>query len=231
MTSSSEGQANVVLVEVDGTLIDDRQVQLDLRNYVESICGESCRERYFHILERLQRVLGYNDYLGALQRYRIEYPGDSEVLSLPSFLLDYPFANRLYPEALTVLRRLQSWRRTVVLSEGDAIFQPRKIERSGIHAAVEGRVLIYLHKEDAVEDLEARYPGHRYILVDHNPEKLAAFRNIWGSRLFTILVRHGISAEDQKIRFIPDLAVENIAELLDVDFAHLLAGSPVQAAR
>jgi len=139
----------VFLVDVDNTLLDNDRIQNDLKHHLEVEFGEACRDRYWAILEELFTNLGYRDYLGALQRYRVEHPQDIHLLSVSSFLVDYPFANRLFPESLDVLERFRSWGETVILSDGDVVFQPRKVERSGISEAVEGNVLIYIHKEEA----------------------------------------------------------------------------------
>jgi hypothetical protein len=135
----------------------------DLKRHLEREFGPACRDRYWAILEQLFNELGYRDYLGALQRYRVEHPKDIHLLSMSSFLVDYPFANRLYPGSLDVIERFRSWGRTVILSDGDVVFQPRKVERSGIFEAVEGNVLIYIHKEEALDDVERRYPAEHYV--------------------------------------------------------------------
>ena len=147
------------LVDVDNTLLDNDHVQADLRRHLEREFGAGCRDRYWAILEGLFAELGYRDYLGALQRYRVEHPHDVHLLSMSSYLVDYPFANRLYPGALDVLDRFAGWGRTVLLTDGDVVFQPRKVERSGLWDAVEGRVLIYIHKEQELGDVERRYPA------------------------------------------------------------------------
>src|SRR5271169_732300 len=149
----------VFLVDVDNTLLDNDRIQADLRRHLEREFGAACRDRYWAILEQLFADLGYRDYLGALQRYRVEHPQDIHLLSMSSYLVDYPFANRLYPGALDVLERLCSWGQTVILSDGDVVFQPRKVERSGIFEAVDGRVLIYIHKEEELGDVVRRYPA------------------------------------------------------------------------
>jgi FMN phosphatase YigB (HAD superfamily) len=148
----------VFLVDVDDTLLDNDHIQNDLRKHLEREYGTECRDRYWTILEDLMKELGYRDYLGALQRYRMEHPTDVRLLAMSSYLVDYPFANRLYPGALDVLDRLCSWGQTVILSDGDVVFQPRKVERSGIYETVEGHVLIYIHKEEALDDVQRRYP-------------------------------------------------------------------------
>jgi FMN phosphatase YigB (HAD superfamily) len=234
MTGLAQAAPSVFLVDVDETLIDEQRIQRDLRDHLEEHCGSPCRERYLAILERLRKSLGYCDYLGALQRYRIEYPQDASVLSVPSFLLDYPFAERLYPHALEVLERLQTLGQAVVLSEGDAVFQPRKIERSGIRDAVDGCVLIYVHKEDAVSDILEQYPARRYVLVDDNFAILRTYRQAWGGRLTTVLVHSGDSpGGDAEVGSLatPDVTVEHVGELLDYDFGPLLANNEIQVVR
>ena len=181
----------VFLVDVDNTLLDNDRIQSDLKRHLEREFGADCRDRYWTILEQLFTDLGYRDYLGALQRYRVEHPKDIHLLSMSSYLVDYPFANRLYPGSLDVLERFREWGRTVILSDGDVVFQPRKVERSGIFEAVEGHVLIYIHKEAELADIEQRYPAAHYVLVDDKPRILAAVKKAWGDRVTTILPRQG----------------------------------------
>lgn len=217
----------VFLVDVDNTLIDNDRIQNDLKRHLEREFGTACRDRYWTILELLFTDLGYRDYLGALQRYRVEHPKDIHLLSMSSFLVDYPFANRLYPASLDALERFRSWGPTVILSDGDVVFQPRKIERSGIFEAVEGHVLIYIHKEEELEDVERRYPAEHYVLVDDKLRILAAVKKAWSSRVTTVFPRQGQYARDRDIlaQCPPaDLTVNRIGDLLDYDLAALLAG-------
>ncbi len=217
----------VFLLDVDNTLLDNDRIQSDLKRHLEREFGAASRDRYWAILEQLFTELGYRDYLGALQRYRVEHPQDIHLLSMSSFLVDYPFANRLYPGSLDVLERFRSWGQTVILSDGDVVFQPRKVERSGIFEAVEGNVLIYIHKEEALDDVERRYPAEHYVLVDDKPRILGAVKKIWGDRVTTIFPRQGQYAHDQKtIAECPpaDVTVERIGDLLNIDLSALLAG-------
>ena len=217
----------VFLVDVDNTLIDNDRIQNDLKRHLQREFGAACRDQYWAILEQLFTDLGYRDYLGALQRYRVEHPQDIHLLSMSSYLVDYPFANRLYPASLDLLERFRSWAPTVILSDGDVVFQPRKIERSGIFEAVEGHVLIYIHKEEELEDVERRYPAERYVLVDDKLRILTAVKRAWGSRVTTVFARQGQYAHDSKTiaEYPPaDLTVNRIGDLLDYDLAGLLAG-------
>ena len=217
----------VFLVDVDNTLLDNDRIQDDLKRHLEREFGAASRDRYWAILEQLFRELGYRDYLGALQRYRGEHPHDIHLLTMSSFLIDYPFANRLYPGSLDVLERFRSWGPTVILSDGDVVFQPRKVERSGIFEAVDGQVLIYIHKEEALDDVERRYPAERYVLVDDKLRILDAVKKIWGDRVTTIFPRQGQYAHDSKaiVGYPPaDLTVERIGDLLNYDLPALLAG-------
>ena len=218
----------VFLVDVDNTLLDNDRIQDDLKRHLEREFGADCRDRYWAILEQLFTDLGYRDYLGALQRFRVEHPREPHLLSMSSFLVDYPFANRLYPGSLDVLERFRSWGSTVILSDGDVVFQPRKVERSGIFEAVGGHVLIYIHKEEALDDVEQRYPAEHYVLVDDKVRILDAVKKIWGDRVTTIFPRQGQYAHDAKsiAGYRPaDLTVERIGELLDYDLAALLAAN------
>jgi hypothetical protein len=209
----------VFLVDVDNTLLDNDRIQADLRRHLEREFGVACRDRYWAILEQLFTDLGYRDYLGALQRYRVEHPKDIHLLSMSSWLVDYPFANRLYPGSLDVLERLRGWGRTVILSDGDVVFQPRKVERSGIFEAVEGHVLIYIHKEQELADVERRYPAAHYVLIDDKPRILGAVKEVWGERVTTVLPRQGqfALAPDASTYRTPDVTVERIGDLADYD--------------
>jgi hypothetical protein len=215
----------VFLVDVDNTLLDNDRIQADLRRHLEREFGAACRDRYWTILEQLFADLGYRDYLGALQRYRVEHPQDIHLLSMSSYLVDYPFANRLYPGALDVLERLRGWGQTVILSDGDVVFQPRKVERSGIFEAVDGRVLIYIHKEEELSDVVRRYPAEHYVLVDDKPRILTAVKKVWGDRVTTILPRQGQFALAPDAASYPaaDLTVERIGDLVAYDLPALLA--------
>jgi FMN phosphatase YigB (HAD superfamily) len=218
-------ESTVFLVDVDNTLLDNDHIQADLKRHLEREFGADCRDRYWAILEQLFTELGYRDYLGALQRYRVEQPHDIHLLSMSSYLVDYPFANRLYPQALDVLEHFRSWGPTVILSDGDVVFQPRKVERSGIAEAVTGNVLIYIHKERELEDVERRYPAHHYVLVDDKPLILAAVKKIWRDRVTTVLPRQGQYANDARVvASVPpaDLTVERVGDLLAYDFAGLV---------
>ena len=212
----------VFLVDVDNTLLDNDHIQDDLKRHLEREFGAACRDRYWTILEALFVELGYRDYLGALQRYRAEHPQDIHLVSMSSYLVDYPFANRLFPGALDVLERFRAWGPTVILSDGDVVFQPRKVERSGISEAVDGHVLIYIHKEKALDDVEQRYPAQHYVLVDDKPRILAAVKEAWGERVTTIFPRQGQYARDAKAYRPADVTVERIGDLLTHDLPELL---------
>ena len=225
----------VFLVDVDNTLIDNDHIQSDLKRHLEREFGAQCRDRYWTILEDLFTELGYRDYLGALQRYRVEHPKDIHLLTMSSYLVDYPFANRLYPGALDVLERFREWGRTVILSDGDVVFQPRKVKRSGIFEAVDGHVLIYIHKEEELDDVAERYPALHYVLVDDKPRILDAVKKIWGDRVTTVLPLQGQFALAADAASYPpaDLTVERIGDLLTCDLPALLAakGPVVLAAK
>ena len=214
----------VFLVDVDNTLLDNDRIQKDIKRHLEREFGAACWDRYWAICEELFIDLGYRDYLGALQRYRLEHPRDIHLLSLSSFLVDYRFANRLYPESLDVLERLRAWGQTVILSDGDVVFQPRKVERSGISEAVEGNVLIYSHKEEALDDVERRYPAEHYVIVDDKLRILTAVKNAWGSRVTTIFPRQGQFGRDPKIIAkypAADITIERISDLLEYELSAL----------
>ena len=208
----------VFLLDVDNTLLDNDAVIEDLKRHLIDALGVESQQRYWELFEQLREELGYADYLGALQRYRIERPRDPHLLLISLFLLHYPFADRLYPRALDVVARLRRVGQVVILSDGDVVFQPRKVERSGLWAAVEGEVLIYIHKEQMLDDVERRYPARRYVIVDDKARVLAAIKAIWRERLTTVFVRQGHYAADaQLVASYPpaDISVDRIEALLD----------------
>jgi hypothetical protein len=215
----------VSLFDVDNTLLDNDRVAAALRRHLTEAFGEERQQRYWVLFEELRAELGYADYLGALQRYRVENPHDPHLLKVSSFLVDYPFANRLYPQSLDVLARFGEWGPTVVLTDGDVVFQPRKVERSGLGEAVGGRVLIYIHKEQELPDVERRYPARHYVLVDDKLRILTAVKQVWGDRVTTVWPRQGHYALDPDVqsKYPPaDVTVERIGDLLDVDRAALI---------
>lgn len=222
----------VFLVDVDNTLLDNDSVQENLKDHLERTYGPDARARYWRILEDLFSELGYRDYLGALQRYRVEHPLEVELLSMSDYLIDYPFESRLFPSAINVLKRLEGLGPTVILSDGDVVFQPRKVERAGISAAVDGRVLIYIHKEKALDDVERRFPAEHYVLVDDKPYILAATKRFWRDRVTTVFVRQGSYAHDaQAVGAFPpaDVAIEHIGDLLSFDLPRFRSTPPVPA--
>jgi FMN phosphatase YigB (HAD superfamily) len=212
----------IFLVDVDNTLLDNDRIQEDLKRHLEREFGARTRDRYWAILEALFVELGYRDYLGALQRYRVEHLKDVHLMSMSSYLVDYPFANRLYSGALDVIERLRTLGPTVILSDGDVVFQPRKVERSGIWEAVDGNVLIYIHKEEELDDVARRYPAQHYVLIDDKPRILAAVKEAWGDRVTTVFPRQGQYARDAQSYRPADVTVERIGDLLTHDFSGLL---------
>lgn len=215
----------IVLFDVDNTLLNNDRVQADLGEHLLSVYGAATRDRYWTIFEDLRRELGYADYLGALERYRIEALHDPRVLRMASWLVDYPFADRLYPGALDAVRHAQKFGRAVILSDGDAVFQPRKVERSGIWREVDNHVLIYIHKEQELADVERLYPARHYVMIDDKLRILTAMKQIWGERLTTVFPRQGHYATDPKaLQSYPqaDLTIERIGDLLDHDLSTIL---------
>ncbi len=215
----------VFLIDVDNTLLDNDRVADDLRRHLTRAFGADSQQRYWTLFEQLRAELGYADYLGALQRYRVENPHDPNLLRVSSFLVDYPFANRLFPGSLDVIEHLGTWGPVVILSDGDVVFQPRKVERSGLFDAVEGRVLIYIHKEHELDDVEQRFPAEHYVLVDDKLRILTAIKSFWGSRLTTVFPRQGHYAHDPKALadYPPaDITINRIGELVDYDLPGLL---------
>jgi len=215
----------VFLFDVDNTLLDNDGVQSHLSEHLAENYGAAARDRYWEILRELVDELGYTDYLGALERYRIEAMHRPEILLMSSWLVDYPFAERLFPHALDVIKYVQQWGPAVILSDGDAVFQPRKVERSGLWQAVDGRVLIYIHKERELDYVERRYPAEHYVLIDDKLRILDAVKKIWGGRVTTVFPKQGHYALDPRIlaQYPPaDIALDQIGDLLACDLAAFL---------
>jgi len=226
----NDSSARVVfLFDVDNTLLDNDRVAADLQRHLISEVGAEGAQEYWQIFEQLRTDLGYADYLGGLQRYRAKHPHAQQLLCMSDFLINYPFAERLFPDALKVVERVQQWGSAVILSDGDVVFQPLKISRSGLANAVSGRVLIYVHKEKELDDLEQRYPAEHYVLVDDKLRILAAVKKFWGSRVTTVFVRQGHYAADPKVlaSYPPaDISIGRIGDLLHYHLPELLKSKP-----
>jgi len=215
----------VFLFDVDNTLLDNDIVQAELKSHLAEAYGPAARDRYVAILGQLVNELGYTDYLGALERLRIEMMHRPEVLRMSSWLVDYPFANQLFPRALEVVRHVSQWGLPVILSDGDAVFQPRKVERSGLWKAFEDRVLIYIHKEQELEYVERLYPARHYVLIDDKLRILATVKKAWGDRVTTVFPKQGHYAFDPSILAEyprADLEIDKIGDLLRYDRSKLV---------
>src|SRR3982751_3772090 len=209
---------SVFLFDVDNTLLDNDRVTAALKNFLTEEVGEERTGRYWNIFEDLRRTLGYADYLGSLQEYRRQFPYDSHVLALSNFLIDYPFANRLFPGSIDVIDKLKSDGTVVILTDGDAVFQPRKIQRSGLGEAVDNNILIYVHKEKELADIERRYPADHYYLFDDKIRILSAIKEQWKDRVTTVFVKQGHYADDlETVSKYPnaDVEVDRIGDLIE----------------
>ena len=217
----------VFLFDVDNTLLDNDRVAADLKRYLAREVGYGRQEQYWEIFEELRTELGYADYLGALQRYRVKHPREPHLLAVSSYLVNYPFANRLFPGSLDALEHAGTFGPTVILSDGDVVFQPRKVECSGLWDAVEGRVLIYVHKEKELDDVARRYPAEHYVLVDDKVKILTAVKRTWGERLTTVFPRQGhyALAKDVADYPAPDVTIERIGDLVKYDVPALLTAA------
>jgi FMN phosphatase YigB (HAD superfamily) len=216
----------VFFFDVDNTLLDNDRVTEDLKRYLTNRVGEASSRRYWEIFEQLRTELGYADYLGALQRYRIERPRDPKLLAVSHFMIDYPFANRLFPESLDAVGYARQLGQAVILSDGDVVFQPRKIDRSGLYETFDGHALIYIHKELELDDVEAKYAATHYVMVDDKVRILAAIKKHWGARVTTVFPRQGHYALDaaQVARYPkPDITIERIGELQQHSAEEILA--------
>jgi FMN phosphatase YigB (HAD superfamily) len=218
----------VFLFDVDNTLLDNDRVTADLKHHLETEVGPERAHRYWEFFEAIRSELGYADYLGALQRYRIEYPRDPRLLAVSYFLMRYPFANRLFPGSIDAVEHVAKGGTAVILSDGDVVFQPHKVYRSGLYETFQGNVLIYVHKELEMDDVEQRFPAAHYVMVDDKLRILQAMKAIWKSRLTTVFVRQGHYARDAKAlaQYPPaDVSLERIGDLVNHDVATLRAAA------
>jgi FMN phosphatase YigB (HAD superfamily) len=218
----------VFLFDVDNTLLDNDHIVADLMRHLEREIGRQRQQRYWTFFEQLRNELGYADYLGALQRYRLEYPRDPHILAVSHFLIDYPFANRLFPNSLDAVEHVRRFGDPVIVSDGDVVFQPLKIRRSGLMDTFDSRVLIYIHKERELDDIAERYPADHYVLIDDKVRILAAAKRAWHSRVTTVFPRQGHYATDEKevAKYpAPDVAIERVAMLLNYDLPTLIAAA------
>ena len=209
----------VFLFDVDNTLLDTDRVTRDLKRHLDAQIGHDACVRYFDIFETLRRELGYADYLGALQRYRSEHPHTRALLEVSDFLIDYPFTERLFPASLEVLRHLKTFGTTVILSDGDVVFQPHKIRWAGLEQAVDGNVLIYVHKELELAEVARLYPAKHYVMIDDKLRLLSRVKAQWADNLTTIFVRQGHYAFDPaETEPYPeaDVTLEGIGDLLEL---------------
>jgi FMN phosphatase YigB (HAD superfamily) len=214
----------VFLFDVDNTLLDNDRVQADLGVHLAKYYGEETRDRFWEIFENLRSELGYADYLGALERYRLEAMHDPTLLRMASWMVDYPFHDRVYPNAIAVVKKAQLFGTAAILSDGDAVFQPRKVERSGLWSVFGDNVLIYVHKELELADVENHFPARHYVMIDDKLRILHAIKRAWGDRVTTVFPRQGRYATDRTVlaEFPPaDLTVEHIGDLLEHNLAAL----------
>lgn len=228
-TRASEAAAVVFLLDVDNTLLDNDRFGADLGATLEAAFGAGERERYWTIYEELRRESGVADYLGALQRFRVGLDNDPSLLQMSSYLLDYPFAERLYPHALETVAHLRTLGPTAILSDGDVVFQPRKIQRAGLWAALRGEVLIYVHKQQMLVAMQQRYPAAHYVMVDDKPQVLAAMKQHLGRKLTTVFVRQGhyaAASAGATVEPAPDLTIACIGDLRRRKLEDFLPSAP-----
>ena len=220
----AQAHDTVILFDVDNTLFDNDGLQRDIGDYLVRNHGQAAHDRYWAIYEEIRGQVDYADYIGALERYRLEALHDPSLLRMSNWLLDYDFAGKVFPGALDAIAHVSRWGTAVILSDGDAVFQPRKIERAGLWRAFDGRVLIYVHKERELDWVERHYPARRYVLVDDKVRILDAVKRAWGKRLTTVFPRQGHYALDAAAvaKYPPaDLTIESIGDLVQHDISKI----------
>lgn len=218
----------VFLFDVDNTLLDTDRVRSDLRDFLVRQIGAEEEEHYFDIFERLRGELGYADYLGALQEYRVSRPHHTEIIHVSLYLLNYHFANRLFPRSLDAVEHARRQGTIAILSDGDVVFQPHKIENAGLWETFKGNVLLFIHKEQEMDAVAERFPADHYVMLDDKLRILDAMKRVWGSRLTTVFVRQGHYAHDAQYLegYMPaDVTLAQIGDFLEYDTARLLAAA------
>jgi FMN phosphatase YigB (HAD superfamily) len=217
----------IFLFDVDNTLLDNDHVVSDLMRYLEHEIGSELQQRYWVHFEQLRTELGYADYLGALQRYRLEYPRDSRILAISHYLIDYPFCQPVVPQFVDVIAHAPRWGEPVIVTDGDVVFQPLNIRRAGLMDSFDSQVLIYIHKGTELDDIAKRYPADHYIFIDDKVRILVAVKEAWNSRVTTVFPRQGDYAMDENevAKYRPDLVIERIAMLLNYDLSTLIAAT------
>ena len=216
----------VFLFDVDNTLLDNDRVKSDLKEKVLQDFGQEACNRFWAIYEEQRKKHIYADFIGTLERFRLEHLHDPKALRLSLWMMHYPFADRLFPDALAVVRHVSQWGLPVVLTDGDGVFQPYKLERSGLWNAFDGRVLGYVQKDQELEAIAQAFPARHYILVDDKLKLLNAVKGIWGNRVTTIFVKQGHYANDPNVLAsepVADVSVDRVAELMMHDFSTIRA--------
>jgi FMN phosphatase YigB (HAD superfamily) len=220
----SETHQVIFLFDVDNTLLDNDRMKRDLGDYVNRTFGPGAENELWTLYEEERVKHGYADFLGTLERFRLAHLQDTRVLKLANWVMDYPYIERLYPDALGVVRHVRQWGLPVILTDGDGVFQPHKLERAGLLGAFGGHVLNYVHKEQELDSVKRAYPAKHYVLIDDKLSLLNLVKKAWGDRVTTVFPRQGHYANDAKIlaRSQPaDIEIERIADLMDYDFSTL----------
>jgi len=220
----------VFMLDVDNTLLDNDRFAADLAQRLDDDFGKPERERYWSIYAEERARLGYADYLGALQAFRTGADDAPALLLMSQFILDYPFHERVYPRALAALQHLRRLGTTAIITDGDVVFQPRKVQRSGLWDSVEARVLITLRKERRIELIEQRFPAAHYVMIDDKPRLLSAMKQILAHRLTTVFVRQGhyaTESEGKHVDCAPDLSIKRIGDLCEFSMDDFRVAGPI----
>ncbi len=219
----------VFLIDVDNTLIDNDAVKKDLDEHITVELGPALAARFWEIYEQARKERETVDIPLALSRLRTQTSladmDEQTYLHVHSIFDNYPFFERLYPGTLETLHYLRTLGLTVIVSDGDRFFQAEKIFASNLAEAVEGRVLIYIHKQQHLDEIVRQYPADHYVMIDDKPEILADTKELWGKRVTTAFVQQGKYAAEQKPpNFAPDISVLHIADLRNYSATQFLQG-------
>ncbi len=212
----------VFLLDCDNTLLDNDALKADLDVRLRAFLGESLVERFWVVYEGVRGLRGTVDFPLTFERFREDLPDGATLERVRSIIMDYPFAEHVYPATLSTLRYLRRIGLPAIVSDGDSVYQPRKIERSKLADAVEGRVLVYVHKEEHLDEILARWPSDLYVMVDDKARILSATKERFPDRFVTVHVRQGHYGTDpERFAVPPDVSIEHIGDLRDISLATL----------
>ncbi len=224
-TSSPDPPRLVFLLDVDNTLLDNDALKAEIGSRIQMLVGVELARRFWVVYEQVRQQAEFVDYPATLDRFINQYGDASQPVQLRQIFESLPFASFLFPDVIETLRHLRSLGTVAILSDGDQVFQPLKIRKSGLEEAVGGNVLIYVHKERELQRVFAQYPADHYVMVDDKPRILSALEEECPSRFTTVFVLQGHYAREGEYEPVPDIVVHHFADLAGFTLEQFLAGA------